>query len=126
MKEFITIFAILLCAALLAAQSAPTLPVDSRKIPMQIYRTYDFTEVAPTDTLWQKVPLPKGTVAVQFFSLVDSVAVRPDSTYAASIKQLYITKDKAYTLPYVRTSHIWIRRAAKSTAAKVRLFFYIM
>ncbi len=123
MRKLLMILLLMSLATFLVA-AAPTLPVDSRKVPMQHYRDFSFTEVAPSDTTWQKVQLPPGTVAVHCLSLTDSVAIAQDSTYAATQTGLPITKEYPLILPVVRRTHLWIRRAAAGTTSKVRLIFY--
>ena len=127
MRKFPSIFlALVIMSLAFPAFASPTLPVDGRKIPMQFYRDFSFQEVAPSDTTWTRINLPEGTVAVHCLSIVDSVAVSPDSTYATGYTGLPITKQYPLILPTVRRPVLWVRRAAAGTASKVRLIFYKM
>ena len=118
--------------SIVSALSGQTLPVDSRKQVMQFFRDYEWQVVAPGDTLWARVDLPKGTMAVQLLSITDSVAVEQDSLYtsgtsiASGTPGLVITKAEPVWLPTWKKTRLWIRRSAAATASKVRLIFYKM
>lgn len=119
--------------ACIPALNAQTLPVDTRKKEMQFFRDYDWIEVAPADTVWAGITLPKGTMAVHIMSLADSVAVARDPLYSTATSMasgapgLIISSFRQPVwLPTWKKTKIWVRRASADVAGKVRLIFYTM
>lgn len=111
---------------LIAALSAQTLPVDSRKKEMQFHRSFEpLRYAAAADTTWRKITLPAGTVEVLILPLTGSIGVRPDSLYTNN-KYFDITAGVPLKLPVYKATKIYVRRTAAGTASVANIMFLKM
>ncbi len=101
-----------------------TLPVDSRKIAIQMNKGFSCLSYSPSaDTLWKPITVPSGTVEVVLIPATGSISVRADSTNA---NNFYATVPTGVpiVIPVYSQRTFYIRRAAAGTASIANLFFY--
>ena len=101
-----------------------TLPVDSRKIAIQMNKGFSCMSYSPSaDTLWKPITVPKGTVEVVLIPATGGIGVRADSTNA---NNFYATVPTGVpvVIPVYSQRTFYIRRAAAGTASVANLFFY--
>lgn len=116
----------MLLAGIVAALSAQTLPVDSRKKEMQFHRSFECLRfAAPADTTWRRVTLPSNTVEVQILAVTGAIGVRPDSLYTNN-KYMDVAAGIPLKLPVYRNTHIFVRRTAAGTASVANILFLKM
>ncbi len=130
MRKYLMI--ILVCAVLVsafvAALSAQTLPVDSRKIPMQKYKSWTALRYSPTaDTLWHRITLPDRCMEVWCIADSGAVSISPDSLYYKTDKPYaWIKNGYPFQLPTYKASKFYVKRAASGTVTHLNLIFYRM
>lgn len=116
----------MLLAGIVAALSAQTLPVDSRKKEMQFHRSFECLRyAAAADTTWRRITIPDGTVEVQILPVTGAIGVRPDSLYTNN-KYVDIAAGVPLKLPVYRTTKIYVRRTAAGTASVANVLFLKM
>lgn len=125
------LFIVLMVCLTISAVSAQTLPVDTRKIPMQFSKTFSTARYTlSADTLYNKITLPSNCVEVVILAETGSVQVCPDSTYitTSAYPKNYatITAGLPMKLPTYKGTKFYVRRAASGTASVVNLIFYKM
>lgn len=120
------IVTVMLLAGIVAALSAQTLPVDSRKKEMQFHRSFECLRYAASaDTTWRRITIPDGTVEVQILPVTGAIGVRPDSLYTNN-KYVDIAAGVPLKLPVYRTTKIYVRRTAAGTASVANVLFLKM
>ena len=116
----------ILLVGIVAAISAQTLPVDSRKKEMQFHRSFECLRyAAAADTTWRRITIPDGTVEVQILPVTGAIGVRPDSLYTNN-KYVDIAAGVPLKLPVYRTTKIYVRRTAAGTASVANVLFLKM
>lgn len=116
----------MLLVGIVAALSAQTLPVDSRKKEMQFHRSFGCLRYAASaDTTWRRITIPDGTVEVQILPVTGAIGVRPDSLYTNN-KYVDIAAGVPLKLPVYRTTKIFVRRTAAGTASVANILFLKM
>lgn len=116
----------MLLVGIVAALSAQTLPVDSRKKEMQFHRSFECLRyAAAADTTWRRITIPDGTVEVQILPVTGAIGVRPDSLYTNN-KYVDIAAGVPLKLPVYRTTKIYVRRTAAGTASVANVLFLKM
>ena len=116
----------ILLVGIVAALSAQTLPVDSRKKEMQFHRSFECLRyAAAADTTWRRITIPDGTVEVQILPVTGAIGVRPDSLYTNN-KYVDIAAGVPLKLPVYRTTKIYVRRTAAGTASVANVLFLKM
>lgn len=116
----------MLLVGIVAALSAQTLPVDSRKKEMQFHRSFECLRYAASaDTTWRRITIPDGTVEVQILPVTGAIGVRPDSLYTNN-KYVDIAAGVPLKLPVYRTTKIFVRRIAVGTASVANNLFLKM
>ncbi|HRY84387.1 MAG TPA: hypothetical protein P5533_07115 [Candidatus Cloacimonadota bacterium] len=116
----------MLLVGIVAALSAQTLPVDSRKKEMQFHRSFECLRyAAAADTTWRRITIPDGTVEVQILPVTGAIGVRPDSLYTNN-KFVDIAAGVPLKLPVYRTTKIYVRRTAAGTASVANVLFLKM
>lgn len=116
----------MLLVGIVAALSAQTLPVDSRKKEMQFHRSFECLRYAASaDTTWRRITIPDGTVEVQILPVTGAIGVRPDSLYTNN-KYVDIAAGVPLKLPVYRTTKIFVRRTAAGTASVANILFLKM
>jgi hypothetical protein len=116
----------ILLVGIVAAFSAQTLPVDSRKKEMQFHRSFECLRyAAAADTTWRRITIPDGTVEVQILPVTGAIGVRPDSLYTNN-KYVDIAAGVPLKLPVYRTTKIYVRRTAAGTASVANVLFLKM
>ncbi len=124
----ITILALVLIAFLsviaLNLFAQYTLPVDSRKIAIQMNKSFSCMTYSPSaDTLWKAVSVPSGTVEVVLIPATGSIGVRADNSNA---NNYYATVPVGVpiVIPVYSQRTFYIRRAIAGTASVANLIFY--
>lgn len=116
----------MLLAGIVAALSAQTLPVDSRKKEMQFHRSFECLRYAASaDTTWRRITIPDGTVEVQILPVTGAIGVRPDSLYTNN-KYVDIAAGVPLKFPVYRATKIYVRRTAAGTASVANVLFLKM
>ena len=128
MKLKTILFIVLALCLVASAIVAQTLPVDSRKIPMQFSKSWTALRYSPAaDTIWHRVTLPDRCIEVWAVADSGSVVVSPDSLYYKTAKPYaWITKDTPFKLPTHKSTHFYVKRAASATPVHLNLLFYRM
>ncbi len=101
-----------------------TLPVDSRKIAIQMNKGFSCMTYSPAaDTLWKAIAVPSGTVEVVLIPATGSIGVRADNSNA---NNYYATVPVGVpiVIPVYSQRTFYIRRAAAGTASVANLIFY--
>jgi len=101
-----------------------TLPVDTRKIAIQMNKGFSCLTYSPSaDTLWKAINVPSGTVEVVLISATGSIGVRADNSNA---NNYYATVPVGVPLviPVYSQRTFYIRRAVAGTASIANLIFY--
>lgn len=101
-----------------------TLPVDSRKIAIQMNKSFSCMTYSPSaDTLWKAVSVPSGTVEVVLIPATGSIGVRADNSNA---NNYYATVPVGVpiVIPVYSQRIFYIRRAVAATASVATLIFY--
>lgn len=124
MKKLLLI--LLTCIILMMTLAAQTLPVDSRKIPMQFNKSFGTLRVSPAaDAWWDTVTLPANTVEVLILPVTGSIDVCADSV---NVGQNYIgiAAGIPMKLPVYHNTKIYVRRTAAGTASVANILFLKM
>ncbi len=106
--------------------TAQTLPVDSRRIPMQQAKTFEVLKYSPAaDTTWHRITLRTNTVEVVILPITGNVDVRTDSLYTNNYF-FGITAGVPLKMPTYKGTKFYIRRTAAATASVANIIFYKM
>ena len=101
-----------------------TLPVDTRKIAIQMNKGFSCMTYSPAaDTLWKAIAVPSGTVEVVIIPATGSIGLRADNSNA---NNYYATVPAGVpsVIPVYSQRTFYIRRAVAGTASVANLIFY--
>lgn len=126
----ITILAMVLIAMLsviaLNLFAQYTLPVDTRKIAIQMNKGFSCMTLSPSaDTLWKAIAVPSGTVEVVLIPATGSIGVRADNSNANNYFAT-VPVGVPIVIPVYSQRTFYIRRAVAGTASVANLIFYIL
>lgn len=123
----ITILALVLigflCLIALNLFAQYTLPVDTRKIAIQMNKGFSCMTYSPSaDTLWKAIAVPSGTVEV-VIPATGGIGVRADNN---NTNNYYATVPAGVpiVIPVYSQRTFYIRRAVAGTASVANLIFY--
>lgn len=124
-KFLIIALVMLVLAASLISQ---TLPVDSRKIPMQKHKSWTALRYSPAaDTIWHQITLPDRCMEVWCIADSGAVSISPDSLYYKTDKPYaWIKPGYPFKLPTYKATKFYVKRAASGTVTHLNLIFYRM
>ena len=101
-----------------------TLPVDSRKVPIQMVKGFTCLTYSPTaDTLWKAIAVPSGVVEVVIIPVTGSIGLRADNSNANNYFAT-LPVGVPVKIPVYSQRTIYIRRAVAATASVANLIFY--
>ena len=101
-----------------------TLPVDSRKISIQMNKGFSCLTYSPAaDTLWKAVSVPSGTVEVVIIPVTGSIGLRADNSNANN-NFATLPVGVPVKIPVYSQRTIYLRRAVAATASVANLIFY--
>jgi hypothetical protein len=101
-----------------------TLPVDSRKIAIQMNKGFSCMTYSPSaDTLWKAINVPSGTVEVILIPTTGSIGVRADNSNANN-QYATVPVGVPIVIPVYNQRIFYIRRAVAGTASVANLIFY--
>lgn len=124
MKKLLLI--LLTCIILMMTLAAQTLPVDSRKVPMQFNKSFECLRyAAAADTTWRRITIPSGTMEMTILPVTGAIGVRPDSLYTNN-KYIDIAAGIPMKLPVYHNTKIYVRRTAAGTASVANILFLKM
>ena len=101
-----------------------TLPVDTRKIAIQMNKGFSCLTYSPSaDTLWKAINVPSGTVEEVLIPATGGIGVRADNSNA---NNYYATVPAGVpiVIPVYSQRTFYIRRAVAGTASVANLIFY--
>ncbi|MDD2229533.1 MAG: hypothetical protein PHY48_08990 [Candidatus Cloacimonetes bacterium] len=124
----ITILSLVLIALLsviaLSMFAQYTLPVDTRKIAIQMNKGFSCMTYSPSaDTLWKAINVPSGTVEVILIPSTGSIGVRADNSNANNY-YANVPVGMPIVIPVYSQRIFYIRRAVAGTASVANLIFY--
>jgi hypothetical protein len=124
----ITVLAIVLiaflCLIALNLFAQYTLPVDSRKIAIQMNKGFSCMTYSPAaDTLWKAIAVPSGTVEVVLIPSTGGIGVRADNSNANN-SYATVPAGVPIVIPVYSQRIFYIRRAVAGTASVANLIFY--
>ena len=121
---FIAILLAMVFNVALSLYAQYTLPVDTRKIPIQMTKGFSCLTYSPAaDTLWKAISVPSGTVEVVIIPATGSIGLRADNSNANN-SFATIPVGVPLKIPVYSQRTIYIRRAAAGTASVANLIFY--
>ncbi|MDD2228830.1 MAG: hypothetical protein PHY48_05410 [Candidatus Cloacimonetes bacterium] len=113
-----------LCLIALNLFAQYTLPVDSRKIAIQMNKGFSCLTYSPSaDTLWKAINVPSGTVEVVLIPATGSIGVRADNSNANN-QYATVPVGVPIVIPVYSQRIFYIRRAVAGTASVANLIFY--
>ncbi|MDP3114571.1 MAG: hypothetical protein Q8M98_07315 [Candidatus Cloacimonadaceae bacterium] len=126
-KAILTIILLTVLIGLIGSLSAQiTLPVDGRKIPIQLSKSFSCLAYSPgADTLWRAITVPAGTVEVLLTPATGGIGLRADNS-TANNNYATIPVGVPTRIPVITQRTIYIRRAVAGTASVAHLIFYKM
>jgi len=121
---FIAVLLALLFNVALSLYAQYTLPVDTRKIPIQMTKGFSCLTYSPAaDTLWKAISVPSGTVEVVVIPATGSIGLRADNSNANN-NYATVPVGVPVKIPVYSQRTIYIRRAVAATASVANLIFY--
>jgi hypothetical protein len=121
---FIAILLAMVFNVALSLYAQYTLPVDTRKIPIQMTKGFSCLTYSPAaDTLWKAISVPSGAVEVVIIPATGSIGLRADNSNANN-SFATIPVGVPLKIPVYSQRTIYIRRAAAATASVANLIFY--
>jgi hypothetical protein len=121
---FIAILLAMVFNVALSLYAQYTLPVDTRKIPIQMTKGFSCLTYSPAaDTLWKAISVPSGAVEVVIIPATGSIGLRADNSNANN-SFATIPVGVPMKIPIYSQRTIYIRRAVAATASVANLIFY--
>ncbi len=113
-----------LCLIALNLFAQYTLPVDTRKIAIQMNKGFSCMTYSPSaDTLWKAIAVPSGTVEVVLIPATGGIGVRADNSNANN-SYATVPVGVPIVIPVYSQRTFYIRRAVAGTASVANLIFY--
>jgi hypothetical protein len=101
-----------------------TLPVDTRKIAIQMNKGFSCLTYSPSaDTLWKAISVPSGTVEVILIPSTGGIGVRADNSNANNF-YANVPVGVPIVIPVYSQRIFYIRRTVAGTASVANLIFY--
>jgi hypothetical protein len=100
------------------------LPVDTRKIAIQMNKGFSCLTYSPAaDTLWKAIAVPSGTVEVVVIAATGTIGLRADNSNTNN-QFATLPVGVPVKIPVYSQRTIYIRRAVAATASVANLIFY--